>query len=171
MVYNDAKTADFWGGLRHIPLGPYDTDTAFSHENFMRVPMSFAASSGKHKKLDKKLYENWNHHTAPKDMVLEMHRQLLIMHGIKENDAPQPMEAAFMDWSDDPYGGAVHFWNPGYDSSKVMNDIIQPVKNFPGYICGEAYSQTQTWVEGALETAELVLRKFDIPKPEWYEDK
>jgi hypothetical protein len=45
--------------------------------------------------------------------------------------------------------------------------MIQPVENFPCYICGEAYSTGQTWVEGAFQTAELVLRKFDIPDPKW----
>lgn len=171
MVYNDAKSSDFWGGLRHRPLGPNDTITNFSNKLFQRVAMPFAKDIEKQKKQDKKLYKNWEHHPAPKDMVHEMHRQLLIMHGIKEKDAPAPLEAAFMDWGDDPYGGAVHFWNPGYNSTEVMHEIVKPVDDFHCYICGEAYSTTQTWVEGALQTAELVLKKFGFNDPEWIKNE
>jgi len=31
------------------------------------------------------------------------------------------------------------------------------------YICGEAYSDAQGWVEGALQTADIVLGKLGIP--------
>jgi len=112
-----------------------------------------------------RLRKNWNACEAPAEMVKEMHRQLKEFHGVSE--APEPIEAAFMDWADDPYGGAVHFWNPGYDSTSTLLKIIQPVDDIDCYISGEAYSTGQTWVEGAYQTAELVLRKFDIPKPEW----
>lgn len=166
MVYNDALSSDFWGGLRQSPLGPGDSKTDFSEEKFKRKIMPFVKSMTKKNQWDKRLLHNWEICEAPKVMVEEMHRQLKLMHDVP--DAPEPLEAAFADWGDDPYGGAVHFWNPGYDSSKILHDMIQPVKNFPCYICGEAYSTNQTWVEGALQTAELVLRKFDIPDPEWF---
>jgi hypothetical protein len=36
------------------------------------------------------------------------------------------------------------------------------------HICGEAYSDQQAWVEGALCTAELMLQEyFDINYPTW----
>ncbi len=35
-------------------------------------------------------------------------------------------------------------------------------------ICGEAYSNQQGWVEGALETAEIMLQDyFSLDKPDW----
>jgi len=93
------------------------------------------------------------------------------MHDVEENEnIPEPLEAAFFDWGDDPYGGAVHFWNPGYKSSEVLDAMIQPIDGVPCYICGEAYSTNQTWVEGAFQTAELVLRKFGIQEPSWIKD-
>ncbi|MDQ1412774.1 MAG: hypothetical protein QOE07_1362, partial [Acidimicrobiaceae bacterium] len=34
----------------------------------------------------------------------------------------------------------------------------------PIYVCGEAYSMQQGWVQGALEHVELLLqRAFDVP--------
>ena len=170
MVYNDAQSSDFWGGLRHMPLGPGDTATANSHKVFKRKTMPF--SDVKNEEVnpwDDRLRKNWERREAPHDMVHEMHRQLKILHGVE--DAPEPFEAAFMDWGDDPYGGAVHFWNPGYKSVDVVKGLINPVKGFPCYICGEAYSTNQTWVEGAFQTAELVLREFNIPMPSWYTPK
>lgn len=167
MVYNDALSSTFWGGLRHIPLGPGDTVSEFSHNrNFVRKPMNGVMEKEENvDSWDAQLKENWKNHEAPHDMVHEMHRQVMEMHGV--TDVPEPMEAAFKDWADDPFGGAVHFWNVGYDSSKVLKQIIHPVKGFPCYICGEAYSTNQTWIEGAFQTAELVLRKFGIPLPSW----
>jgi len=73
-----------------------------------------------------------------------------------------------MDWSVDPFGGGVHFWNRGYKSWEVLHQMTQPVADFPCYVCGEAYSTNQTWVEGALQTAEIVLQShFGLSKPSW----
>ncbi|MEO6935158.1 MAG: hypothetical protein ABI171_07420 [Collimonas sp.] len=40
--------------------------------------------------------------------------------------------------------------------------IIQPLGQQPLYICGEAYSDAQGWVEGALQTADMMLAKFGL---------
>jgi len=99
-------------------------------------------------------------------MVKEAHRQIMQMHNIQY--APEPYDAAYMDWSQDPYGGGVHFWNPGYKSWEVLHQMTQPVDDFPCYVCGEAYSTNQTWVEGALQTAEIVLQKrLGLRPPKW----
>ncbi len=94
-------------------------------------------------------------------MKAEIHRQLVELHGVKY--APQPSCAFFKDWGDDPFGGGVNFWKIGYNSQAIINDMIQPVPGVPVYICGEAYSNNQGWVEGALETAEMVLSHFPGP--------
>ena len=115
---------------------------------------------------DGRLRRNWDTHEAPQLMVTEMHRQLVQLHGLTY--APEPLDAAYVDWSDDPYGGGVHFWNPGYKSWEVLFDMTKPVPDFPCYVCGEAWSTNQTWVEGALQTAEIVLQKrFGLPPPQW----
>lgn len=113
-----------------------------------------------------RLRGNWTDHEAPKLLVAETHRQLEEMHNAQY--APEPIEAAYMDWSDDPYGGAVHFWNRGSKSWMLVEDMTQPVPDFPCYVCGEACSTNQTWVKGALETAEIVLQKhFGLGAPGW----
>ena len=124
---------------------------------FDSMPLVAFGSGRRKDEYTRRLRENWNNHRAPYEMVMEMHRQIKRMHDIQY--APNPIDAAYMDWSVDPYGGGVHFWNRGYKSWEVLHDITQPVNDFPCYICGEAYSTNQTWVEGALQTAEIVLQK------------
>lgn len=177
MAYNDMLSSEFWGGLRDQALGPGETvtwplpggltsdDVRPASPEFDRTEMP-NDTAGQADEWTRRLRENWKAHPAPKKMVAEMHRQLMEMHGI--TSAPEPIEAVFVDWSDDPYGGAVHFWNSGYKSWEVLETITQPVEDFPCYICGEAYSTVQTWAEGALQTAEIVLQKhFGLPQPTW----
>jgi hypothetical protein len=40
-----------------------------------------------------------------------------------------------------------------------MPRVAQPLPGVPLYVCGEAYSCSQGWVEGALETAEEIVRR------------
>jgi monoamine oxidase len=99
--------------------------------------------------------EDWAGYTAPPAMLAEAHRQLVQMHGVAY--APQPYAAAYRDWADDPFGGGVNFWRIHARSWEVIPAIINPVPGLPVFICGEAYSHEQGWVEGALQTAELML--------------
>ncbi len=171
MVYDDSSNVDFWGGLRITPdrhrrnLGaPTSNNLLFDRKTTPEQVALLAAPA--HSPFTHRLRKNWADHAAPKMMVEETHRQLMTMHNAQY--APPPVEAAFADWSDDPYGGAVHLWNRGYQSWVLVNTITQPVDGFPCYICGEAFSTSQTWAEGALETAEIVLQKrFGLPAPDW----
>jgi len=40
--------------------------------------------------------------------------------------------------------------------------MTQPIDDLPYYLCGEAYSTMQTWVEGALLTADLVQQRLNL---------
>ncbi len=44
----------------------------------------------------------------------------------------------------------------------MKQQIVQPFKDRALYICGEAYSDAQGWVEGALQTADMMLEKLGI---------
>ena len=44
----------------------------------------------------------------------------------------------------------------------------KPLPSENVYICGEAYSNNQGWVEGALQTAQLMLEEhFGVKRPDW----
>ena len=49
-----------------------------------------------------------------------------------------------------------HHWKPGYDSDIITGIMLNPLNNV--YICGEAFSTKQAWMEGALETSEKVIK-------------
>jgi monoamine oxidase len=102
-------------------------------------------------------------------MVREVHRQLLEMHGVGNRlDIPQPYAAAYRDWSEDPYGGGANYWHLHVNSAQVSREILQPKPPVPVFICGEAYSHNQGWVEGALETADRMLElHFSLSRPAW----
>lgn len=67
---------------------------------------------------------------------------------------PMPKHTRVFYWSN-----GVGYWKVGADSATVEK---RATNGFHGlYFCGENYSaKNQQWVEGALDTAELVCRKI-----------
>ena len=85
-----------------------------------------------------------------------------------EGPLPQPLSVGYMDWSADPFGGGWHEWNPGVNVAAAIPDMRQPIPNTPVYVCGEAYSWFQSWIEGALMSAERLLQdQLQIPAADW----
>jgi monoamine oxidase len=83
-------------------------------------------------------------------------------------DIPKPYAASYRDWEEDPFGGGANFWDLRVDSYDVSEKMLNPVKGVPVYVCGEAYSHDQGWVEGALATADDVLQgHFGLSQPQW----
>ena len=79
-----------------------------------------------------------------------------------------PLAARFQDWSADPYGGGWHYYARGHDGLEDSAAMLNPLPGRNLYVCGEAYSLDQGWVEGALERAEAVLqRHFGLSAPLW----
>ena len=58
------------------------------------------------------------------------------------------------------WGSGGHFFTPGSNSEKVINDIVKPFNSKELYIIGESYSSHQSWIEGALETSDLAINKI-----------
>ncbi|WP_333330566.1 FAD-dependent oxidoreductase [Microcoleus sp. POL10_C6] len=146
--YDDTLNVTFWEGLRDKKEEPpFETKAGYYGSDYSGSP-------------------DWHHYKAPAAMVREIQRQLQEMHGL--SGVPEPYSAVYMDWGDDPYGGAVNFWNIHAKSWEVIPQIVHPQENVPVYICGEAYSDGQGWVEGALSTAEILLQDhFGLQPPDW----
>jgi hypothetical protein len=49
------------------------------------------------------------------------------------------------------------FWLKDKDSTTLSKKILKPYNSIPLYICGENYSESQGWMEGALETSEKII--------------
>lgn len=105
---------------------------------------------------------------VPARMVKMLRKMLAELHyGPNSNYTyvPEPLEAAYVDWSLPPFNAGYHEWAPHYDIGDVQRKIRKPSQLIKGkdadiFIVGEAYSNDQAWVEGAYCTAESVLNDF-----------
>jgi monoamine oxidase len=105
--------------------------------------------------------------SAP-DIMCDMAEQMLVKVFSVGGVEPKPSRrigSYYQDWSQDPYGAGFHAWAAHYKAWEIMRTVRQPLADWPVYICGEAYSNAQGWVEGAVCTAESVLEdKFGMPR-------
>lgn len=100
------------------------------------------------------------------DMIVMAQRLLREVHD--QEELPRPYTAICQDWGKDPFGAGFHSWKAGFRFNDVMKHMRQPFPDEAVHICGEAYSNAQGWVEGALQTAELVVEEqFGLPRPSW----
>lgn len=98
-------------------------------------------------------------------MVATAIRDLGLMHGV---EVPEPRWSVFRDWTVDPYGAGYHYWTVGTVSREVIPAMRRPAPGAPVYVCGEAFSAHQGWIDGALLAAERVLRDhLGQPAPDW----
>ncbi|PPK75931.1 flavin-dependent amine oxidoreductase [Methylobacter tundripaludum] len=67
-------------------------------------------------------------------------------------------------WGTEPYGAACHLWKPGVKPWTVQEKVaaFSLERNGPAnlYICGEAFSDYQGFIEGALRTAHDVMGRM-----------
>ena len=100
----------------------------------------------------------WDAYPASPAQIDEAQRQLSTVHGLGE--IPEPTGAAFMDWGADRRGSGWFFWKAGVRSWEVMDRIVQPDAASQVFVCGDAYSVSQGWIEGALQTADEVVNRL-----------
>ncbi len=146
--YDDGNNIGFWDGLRPQRSKTWKNDLPHPE---IENPFVGDAASAKQNLV-------WNQYQAPAKMVAEVARQLQLMHGLSHT--PVVNNASFRDWGEDPFGGGWNSWNIGVKSWEVIDQITHPIEDMPLYICGEAYSDYQGWVEGALQTADIMLKKI-----------
>ena len=73
---------------------------------------------------------------------------------------PDPIGTAFMHWGSDPLEIGWSFWRPGFVSDDMAAMAIQPDPRLPVHVAGETFARAQGWIEGALETAEIVTERI-----------
>ncbi|WP_212003271.1 FAD-dependent oxidoreductase [Chitinophaga sp. HK235] len=154
--YDDGDNTGFWDGLRaqrslawRIGRAKTLTDPYVGKDDKLGVRKGLAMFG---------LNQDWTQYSAPRRMVEELSRQLAQVHDIERT--PLVKSAAYRDWGEDPYGGGWNSWNIGVKSWEVRDKIAHPLADCPMFICGEAYSDAQGWVEGALQTADIMLKKL-----------
>jgi len=147
--YNDLGSVPFWKALEAETLG--------RESIFPGRPNPFVPKGGESPATPFEIT------TQMVDTAQSLVRQI---HNLEF--VPEPYTAAYHDWSADPYGAGWHAWKAGVEFWQVMPKIRKPLDNEDVFICGEAYSINQGWVEGALQTAELMLEEhFGLKRPSW----
>jgi lysine 2-monooxygenase len=106
--------------------------------------------------------------TVPNETMCRMAENMLLkvmtVNGVTPTISKR-IGAYYQDWSQEPYGGGYHAWAAHYKAWEIMREVRQPIPSRDIFICGEAYSNGQGWVEGALCTAESVLEDmFQFPR-------
>jgi hypothetical protein len=152
--YNDGGSVEFWAGL--------------ARDSARYYPPAIACPPGV------PIPDPTTPEHASAALVAELQNELRELHGLSTLDSPDaadidpPYVTLFRDWTVDPFGGGWHFWKIGARSKEVAARIRQPSPPTPVYVCGEAWSHQQGWVEGALETADDVLENLlGLPRPDW----
>lgn len=146
--YSDEHYVDFWDPPRSAGSS---------------APIHFSrpgrVSSGDAKKLEHAFEDLPNELMVTERIVRKVQQQLREIHG----DAVEtPVAGVYKNWSDPPIYAGWHTWKIGADPEKQA--LAPALKGL--YFCGEAWSRDQGWIEGALKTAECVLRHLDIPGPD-----
>lgn len=145
--YNDMRTVPFWNVLAGM------TDEA---ETFEPRATKLVPSEELH---------SWAADQAPRVLVDESMRQIRELHGC--DTIPDPYITYFKDWSADPYGAGYHAWRAQVDVKATMKYMRRPDSDEAVFICGEAYSDQQGWVEGAFCVTEHMLQdEFKLAWPD-----
>ncbi len=145
--YNDMRNETFWSALQLGAERRYQPRTTrlVGVDDLARLDPALLASHA---------------------MVAEAMAEVRELHGIA--NIPEPYVGYYKNWAEDPFGGGYHGWAPGAPVWDVMPYMRGPYADEHVHIVGEAYSDQQGWVEGALCVAELMLEEhFGLTRPSW----
>jgi monoamine oxidase len=133
-IYCDFNNTNFWETLQQV--GPKFTSPLQEEYNHTRPQVMFPASERVVKEATKQL------------------KELFQMISV-----PWPVLTSFRLWSgEEQFGYAYHQWARFANDRDVMKTIASPVKNI--FVCNEAFSDDQGWVNGSLRSANIVLKEY-----------
>jgi hypothetical protein len=101
--------------------------------------------------------------------VLTRVQELLAM--VAGKDVPRSEVLIQKHWHNWPYHTGWHAWTVGARSWEVSEKLVRPFLDADLFICGEAFSGEQGWIEGALKSTERVLERMGIASPPSWVDK
>jgi monoamine oxidase len=166
--YNNGVAVPYWQSLQSgAPYGPDPAAAgaddpfrgrAFAQVNRVRLRLDGnAAAAPPNRPIPR---------TATEGMVARAHAQLMEMHDVVY--APEPYDAHFQDWNVDPFGGGWHQWKTSTDENKLIPYMQRPLEEEQVFIVGECWSDSQGWVQGALNTSEAMLQDMlGLSWPNW----
>jgi len=143
-IYAKYPTKDLW--FKNIKRTTTD--------NYIRqiIPIDYESGLIMISYTDGKNTEYWESYASLGEeyLIRALHKEIKELFGI---EPPDPEFVSVHYWKD-----GFHVWKLGEESQKVSKEILKPFKNKEVYICGEAYSLKQGWIEGALDTCYQLLK-------------
>src|ERR1041385_1180858 len=138
-IYCDFNNTNFWETIQNV--GPMFTSPLQEEHDRTRPQVLFPASEA---------------------LVVEATRQIKELFQIIS--VPRPVLTSFRLWSgEEQFGYAYHPWARFATDRKVIETLASPAKNV--FVCNEAFSDDQGWVNGSLRSANIVLQKYFGIKP------
>jgi len=142
-IYAKYPTKDLW--FKNIKRTTTD--------NYIRqiIPIDYESGLIMISYTDGKNTEYWESYSSLGEeyLIRALHKEIKELFGI---EPPDPEFVSVHYWKD-----GFHTWKIGEESQKVSEEMLKPFKNKEVYICGEAYSLKQGWIEGALDTCYQLL--------------
>lgn len=154
LLYTDTPATEYW---KHYIINPKNHDCAeidknsdliTEFSNFIARDVKRALETDKHANIvrlnnnAKKIFSDRTLQETAKYI-----QDSIVTYGIR-------------DWACEPYGAGNHGWQPGVQSW-IVQEAFKAFTLGSGHknvhICGEAYSDYQGFIEGALNSAHLVL--------------
>jgi protoporphyrinogen oxidase len=142
-IYAKYPTKDLW--FKNIKRTTTD--------NYIRqiIPIDYESGLIMISYTDGKNTEYWESYSSLGEeyLIRALHKEIKELFGI---EPPDPEFVSVHYWKD-----GFHLWKIGEESHKVSEEMLKPFKNKEVYVCGEAYSLKQGWIEGALDTCYQLL--------------
>jgi protoporphyrinogen oxidase/cytochrome b involved in lipid metabolism len=152
-IYAKYPTKDLW--FKNIKRTTTD--------NYIRqiIPIDYESGLIMISYTDGKNTEYWESYLSLGEeyLIKALHKEIKDLFGI---DPPDPEFISSHYWKD-----GFHLWKLGEESQKVSKNLLKPIKGKEVYLCGEAYSLKQGWIEGALDTCYQILHM--LPPLEQYQ--
>ena len=103
--------------------------------------------------------EMWNNWFQLGEKVLteKLHAEIFKLFKIKP---PKPEKYKVYYWR-----AGVHMWRTKYPMDETYKKILKPFKDKEIYLCNEAFSKHQCWIEGSLSMANDILGLLKSKKP------
>ncbi len=136
-IYSDFTNTNFWQALQQV--GPKFTSPLQEEHNKDKPQVMYAASEAIVEEATKQLQQIFD--------------TLYV---------PRPVLTSYRLWGESPFGYGYHQWARFANDREVMKNIANPVKNI--YICNEAYSDDQGWVNGSLRSSDNVLQLLGLSR-------
>ena len=97
----------------------------------------------------------WNKVSEDRDILKKaLHKELMELFPKKKIEDPDVLNVHY--WTN-----GIHLWNPELVNEEITNKIIKPFESTNLYICNEAYSKYQRWMEGSVEMSNRVVSMIE----------